>query len=208
VSGAADPAFDSVRTTLQSALRIPFAVTVSSSQIDDGKTELAAGTARAFAAAGFRTMLLDAHPAFPGVGPKLGLGDLPLPEKLEAAALALAALRPISASDRLTAASIASHKLVEDITPKTTRALIGELRHAYDVTIVDTCDLFYDPVALQLAAACDGVVLAVRYARNPDEDDDRVVATLEKSGARIIGSVPTSYPGVLARALRKLIKFT
>ena len=70
------------------------------------------------------------------------------------------------------------------------------------------CDLFYDPLAVQCAAACDGVVLAVRYARNPDPEDDRVVATLEKTGARIIGSVTTSYPGPFARALKKLIKFS
>jgi Mrp family chromosome partitioning ATPase len=209
IDGDADPAFDSVRTTLQSALKIPFAVTVSSSQIDDGKTELAAGTARAFAAAGFNTIVVDAHPGFPGVGPALGLGDLPLPEKLDPAALTIAALRPVNSVANLVAASIGSHKLLDDVSPKTIHALVSDLRAAHQVTIIDTCDVFYDPaVSVPCAAACDGVVLAVRYARNPDADDDRVVATLEKNGARIIGSVTTSYPGPFAHVLKKLITFS
>src|SRR6202011_1142068 len=69
----ADPGFDTVRTTLQSALKIPFAVTVTSSQPHDGKTRLAAGTARAFAAAGFTTILVDANPANPSVAGTLKL---------------------------------------------------------------------------------------------------------------------------------------
>jgi Mrp family chromosome partitioning ATPase len=207
VGGGADPAFDSVRTTLQSALKVPFAVTVSSSQVRDGKTELAAGTARAFAAANFNTIVVDAHPAFPGIGSALGVA-LPLPDKLDPAALAFGALRIAAAGDRLHATSVGSHRLLDDVTPATIVALLNALRSNYDVTILDTCDLFYDDVAKKLAAASDGVVLAVRYARNPDPEDARVVATLEKLGARIIGSVPTSYPGPFARAVRKLMKFS
>jgi Mrp family chromosome partitioning ATPase len=201
--GGVDPAFDSVRTTLESALKPPFAVTFSSAQVDDGKTVLAVGTARAFAAAGFRTIIVDAHPGFPGVGAALGVGDLPLPVTLDPDAL-----NPTLVGAQFDAASIGSHKLVDGVAPAAVHAFVNALRDAYDVSIFDACDLFYDPLAVQCAAACDGVVLAVRYARNPDPEDDRVVAMLEKTGARIIGSVTTSYPGPLARALRKLIKFS
>ena len=211
MTAGGDPAFDSVRTTLESALKIPFAVTVSSSQAGDGKTQLAAGTARAFAAAGFSTIVVDAHPGYPGVGPALGVGDLPLPPNAQSASLELAALEILTIEPRLDAVSIASHRLLQGVKPAALRALVNELRATYQVTIFDTCDLFYDiadDVAVKLCAACDGVVLAVRYARNPDPEDARVVATLEKMGARIIGSVPTSYPGPFARAVRKLLKFS
>ena len=199
----ADPAFESVRTTLESALTPPFAVTFSSTQVDDGKTALAAGTARAFAAAGFRTIIVDAHPGFPGVGTALGAGVLPVPATLDAGAL-----RPTSVAAQLDAASIGSHKLVDGVAPAAVHAFVNAVRGAYDVAIFDACDVYYDPLAVQCAAACDGVVLAVRYARNADPEDERVIVMLEKAGARIIGSVTTSYPGPFARALRKLIRFS
>ena len=196
-----DPGYESVRTTLESALKPPFAVTFTSAQADDGKSALAAGTARAFAAAGFRTILVDAHPGFPGVGAALGIGELALPVTVD-----VQKLEPVGVAPNLTAASIGSHKLVDGIAPATIQAFVQAVRAAHDVTIFDACDLFYEPVAMQCAAACDGVVLAVRYARNPDEDDARAVGALEKNGARIIGSVTTSYPGPFARALRKIIQ--
>jgi Mrp family chromosome partitioning ATPase len=199
----ADPGFETVRTTLESALKPPFAVTFSSTQADDGKTALAAGTARAFAAAGFRTIVVDAHPGFPGVAPALGIAELALPVTLDAAKLA-----PVQVAPNLEAVSVGSHKLVDGIAPAKIQQFVRDVRARYDVTIFDACDLFYDPLAVQCAAACDGVVLAVRYARNPDEDDARAIGALEKNGARIIGTVTTSYPGPLARALRTLIKFS
>lgn len=199
----ADPGFETVRTTLESALKPPFAVTFSSTQADDGKTALAAGTARAFAAAGFRTIVVDAHPGFPGVAPALGIAELALPVTLDAAKL-----EPVHVEPNLEAASVGSHKLVDGIAPAKIQQFVHDVRAAYEVTIFDACDLFYDPLAVQCAAACDGVVLAVRYARNPDEDDARAIGALEKNGARIIGTVTTSYPGPFARALRKLIKFS
>ena len=195
-----DPGFDTVRTTLQSALNVPFAVTITSSQPRDGKTRLAVGTARAFADAGFSTILVDANPANPSIAEALNIAALPLvplplppagedPPPPDAAALAIRHGEP-----RLDAASIASHNLLDDIAPATVRGLTSYLRKHYDVTIIDACTVPYAPFCAQIAAACDGVVLAVRYARNPDPDDDRLVAKLEKLGARIIGSVPTSFP--------------
>ena len=204
MSEGADPGFESVRTTLESALTLPFAVTISSSQMDDGKTELAVGTARAFARAGFSAVVVDAHPAFPGVGPALGVGELPLPTTVDAAELPIRHVE-----DNLDAVSIGSHKLLDGLPPAKAQAFVQRMRRIYQVTVVDTCDLFYDAFAVQCAAACDGVVLAIRYARDPDPEDDRVVTTLEKMGARIIGSVPTDYPAQpFGRLVVRLTRFS
>jgi len=183
--------FDRVRTTLESALKVPFAAVVSSTLPHDGKTEVAVGTARAFARAGFRTLIADANPLNPAVGPALGLGELALPARL-----ALSELAPVPApSDKgLDAVSIAGIRLLDEAAPALVRMFVDDVRSAYDVVIFDACEVFFSGFVPVCAAACDGVVLAVRYARNPDPEDDRVVSTLEQMGARIIGSVPTGFP--------------
>lgn len=182
--------FDRVRTTLESALKVPFAVVVSSTLSHDGKTEVAVGTARAFAHAGFRTLIADANPLHPAVGPALGLGELAPPARL-----ALSELTPVPAPDKgLDAVSIAGYRLLDEAAPALVRMFVADVRSAYDVVIFDGSEVFFSGFVPVCAAACDGVVLAVRYARNPDPEDDRVVSTLEQMGARIIGSVPTGFP--------------
>ena len=181
--------FDRVRTTLESALKVPFAVLVSSTLARDGKTEVAVGTARAFAHAGFRTLIADANPLNPAVGPALKLGELTPPARL-------ALSEPVSAPSEkaLDAVSIAGYRLLDEAAPALVRMFVDDVRSAYDVVIFDACEVFFSGFVPVCAAACDGVVLAVRYARNPDPEDDRVVSTLEQMGARIIGSVPTGFP--------------
>jgi len=184
-----DPGFESVRTTLESALALPFAVAITSSQAGDGKTHLAVGLARTFARAGFETIVVDANPLAPAVGTALGLANLAPPKTLAPGDLSI-----MKAGGLLEATSIASHRLADDATDAQLRGLVQYLRGKYRVTILDLCEVFYGPFAVLSAAACDGVVLTIRYARNADPEDDKVVGTLEQMGARIIGSVPTSCP--------------
>jgi Mrp family chromosome partitioning ATPase len=184
-----DPGFDSIRTTLQSALAAPFVVAITSTQSKDGKTTIATGTARAFARAGFETLVLDANPLSPGVGAALGLGELPVPPSLDAGALAAK-----SAGGLLQAASIASHKLAETGDAASVGKLAAALRSKYAVTIVDLAELFYGPFCVAWSSASDGVVIAARYARVADDEDRRLVATLERANALVVGCVPTSFP--------------
>ena len=184
-----DPGFDSIRTTLQSALAPPFVVAVTSTQSKDGKTALATGTARAFARAGFETLVLDANPLAPSIGAALGLGELPVPPSLDPDALVTK-----GAGGLLQAASIASHKLAEAGDASSVSKLATALRAKYAVTIVDLAELFYGPFCVAWSSASDGVVIAARYARVADDEDRRLVATLERANALVIGCVPTSFP--------------
>lgn len=186
---AIDPGFDEIRTTLQSALALPFVICVTSSQAADGKTSLSVGTARAFARAGFETLIVDANPLAPGVAQALGLKALPSPPTLDSATLTIT-----PAGGLLSAASIATHRLADDAKPADVRAFAQHLRTAYNVTIVDLSEVFFGDFAVHWCAAADGVVIAARYARFADDDDHRLVATLEHAGATIVGCVPTSFP--------------
>jgi Mrp family chromosome partitioning ATPase len=190
VSDDLDPGYTVARTTLQSAFALPFAVTISSARERDGKTGLAVGLARNFARARFSTLVLDANPDSPAVAHALGIEKLAVPAKLEPAAV----LEVVRSADGVDAASIAGYQLVDDASDAEIAALIAGLRARYDVTIVDTGEVFASTFVPRCAAACDGVVLAVRYARFPEPNDRRVVGVLERQGARVIGTVSTSFP--------------
>jgi Mrp family chromosome partitioning ATPase len=194
VTSALDASFTGIRTTLQSALALPCAVTISSTLRRDGKTAVAVGVARNFAQAGFTTLVVDANADAPAVGRALELAELPVAASLDPAIVAAATVR---AETRVSAVSIAAYRLIDGASAEEIATLVGALRARYDVTIVDGGEVFSGPFIPRCAAACDGVVLAVRYARFPDPEDARVVATLQQAGATIVGSVPTSLTGEL-----------
>jgi non-specific protein-tyrosine kinase len=187
--GALDPGYERVRTTIASMYDPPIAVAFTSALARDGRTDLAIGTARAFARAGFATLLLDATPRRAAVATRLDL-TLPAATVLDAAQLTVIATR----DKNLAAASIANDALLEAATPATLRAFIAALRARFAVVLVDAPEAFHGATVAPLAAACDGVVLAVRYGRRPGDDDARLVPALESAGGRIIGSVSTCVP--------------
>jgi receptor protein-tyrosine kinase len=191
MNGEVDNGFSILRTTLESAFEVPLSVTITSAHAGDGKTEVAVGIARAFSIAGYRTILIDANPKNPSVGAALGIGRLRAPLALDEAS----ALSAIQVTPFLDAASIADMALMDSSSASTLRAFMDDLRGRYAVTIWDASDAFSTSVALQCAAASEGTLVAVRYGRNPTPEDHRLVATLEQVGARIVGVVPTEFPG-------------
>jgi len=186
----ADPGYATIRTTLQSALRMPFAIAVTSSRIGDGKTEIAAGTARAFAAAGFSTLVIDANPHAAKIAQTLGIAPLvPL-----AALVADPFPEPVSSPGLPDALSIASFRVVDETTLGALRLFVATAKNRYAVTIFDTADVNDGPFTAACCAASDGVVLAVRYGRRRHTEDRRLIATIEGAGGSVIGSVPTRFP--------------
>jgi Mrp family chromosome partitioning ATPase len=190
MNGELDSGFTILRTTVEAALEVPLAVTVTSARPGDGKTEIAAGLARAFAAAGYRTIVVDANPASPNVGPSLGIGRLRTPAALDDAS----ALAAIKVTPFLEAASIADFALMDASSAVALRSFMEDLRGRYAVTIWDAGDAFTSSLALQCSAASEGTLVAVRFGRKPTSEDARLVSTLEGVGGRIIGIVPTGLP--------------
>lgn len=80
------------------------------------------------------------------------------------------------------------------------RRILGDLKRAYDIVIVDAPPLLLVTDGAVLAAASDGVVLVVEYGRTPRHDLRRASATLQQVSARVLGVVvnkakpsPSSY---------------
>jgi Mrp family chromosome partitioning ATPase len=186
----ADPGFETIRTTLQSALPMPFVVTVTSSRIGDGKTDVAAGTARAFVAAGFSALVIDANPQSPRLADALGIAALAAPSALVPDPFPLAIATP-GLPDAL---SVASFTLIDAATLGMVRAFVAGARTRYAVTIFDTSTLDDSAFPTACCSASDGVILAVRYGRRRHDDDYRLIATIEGAGGTIIGTVPTRFP--------------
>jgi receptor protein-tyrosine kinase len=190
MTGELDNGFTILRTTVEAALEVPLAVTVTSARPGDGKTEVAVGLARAFAAAGYRTIVVDANPASPSVGASLGAGRLRAPLSLDD----VSALVAVKMTPFLDAASIADFTLTDASSAVALRTFMEDLRGRYAVTIWDAGDAFTSSLALQCSAASEGTIVAVRFGRKPTSEDARLVSTLEGVGGRIIGIVPTDLP--------------
>ncbi len=185
-----DPGYETIRTTLQSAMRVPFSVTTTSSRIGDGKTQIAAGTACTFAQAGFKTLLVDANPYAPMVSETLGITGVSVLHVLEDDPFPT----PIVAQDLPDTISIASFRLLDETTLGELRRFIAAARERYDVVVFDTSDFNGSPFVAACCAATDGVVLAVRYGRRRHLEDRRLIAAIEGAGGTVIGSVPTRFP--------------
>jgi Mrp family chromosome partitioning ATPase len=183
-------AFTILRATVEAGFEIPVSVAITSANANDGKTEVAIGLARSFSRAGYATLLIDANPTNPSIGPETVDRTIPVPANLEDPS----ALAPVKVNAFLDVASIASDALVEATPAATLRAFFDTLRGRYAVTIWDTGNAFVSPLALQCAAVSDATFLSVRYGRNPNAQDARIVGMLEAVGARIAGVVPTAFP--------------
>ncbi len=161
-------------------------VVVSGAQRGDGATYVACGLARAFAAVGHRTLLLDTNATNPAVADELGVS--PLPRLSGGAALgARNGEVPQLALAALTGPTMHDGRL---------RDMLVEMRETFAVTVIDAAAIPESSMAQQLSRLADGVILAVRSGRRPCEADRETVRLLE---SRLLGIVPTR-----ARGLRRL----
>jgi Mrp family chromosome partitioning ATPase len=184
---SADPGFETIRTTLQSALTMPMTVVVTSSCVGDGKTEIAVGTAVAFAQAGFPTLVIDANPHSPMVTSELGIAPV----------APAAALDPFPEAVKTTrlpdVISLAAFSRVDEVTLGELRVFMAEIKKRYSVAIIDTSELGDASFPTAACAAADGVVLAVRHGRWRHDEDRRLIATIEGAGGSVIGTIGTHF---------------
>jgi Mrp family chromosome partitioning ATPase len=157
--------FRILRVRVEDQAPIPSVVVVSSALRGDGASYVATGLARAFAEFRHRTLLIDAHG-----------GDAGAIEEL----------------DGLTAPRLSVRAMFgEDASENVAKTLAG-LRGEYDVVVIDAPPLPQSSLALALARASDGVILAVRLGRRKSQADSEMMRLL--SERRILGVVTTNRP--------------
>jgi len=171
--------FDVLRMRVEARAALPMLVLVSAAQRGDGTTSVACGLARAFAADGRRTLLVDANLSRAAVADELEVDPLPL---ITAAASDLGARN--GEVPRLSLVAIPAETVRELHLPR----LLRTARENFAVTVIDAAPLPACSTALELARCADAIVLAVRLGRR-SSDDDREAVVL--AGERLLGVVPT-----------------
>jgi capsular exopolysaccharide synthesis family protein len=179
-----------------------YVLVVTSATTGEGKTVVSGHLAARLARAGYRTLLVDtdarrsrANELFglPG-GP--GFTDLLL-DRVDLADVVRRS--PVPGLDVITAGNGDPHESAE-VLEQRLAAVLGPLRAAYDVVLLDTPPLMVAPEALILSRAAQGVLLTVMrdVSRLPD-----VIAgydRLRSIGAHVLGAVvsggrPLKYHG-------------
>jgi polysaccharide biosynthesis transport protein len=173
--------FRLLRLRVQSEVDVPAFLVVGAAQRQDGTTFVACGLARAFAEAGYNTLLIDANPRNSGIAHELGF-SIPAPVKPERIERNLSVASLFEDEERV----VADASLSE---------LVAGVRWRYSVSIVDVPALPGSGSAMQLAQAADGILIAVRLGRRPGAEDQEMKRLLEPSGLlggkAFTGVVPT-----------------
>lgn len=172
-----EEAFRILRVNIEAKAPPPSVIAVTSALHGDGTTYVACGLARAFAEAGYSTLIVDANGDGLGVEEELGTRDLWTP-------LGGGRTRD-SGVPRLSVKSLPTG------TPLDVNELIVGIRSAHEVTIFDTPPITGSSVAIEIARAVDNVLIAVRLGRrlqSADHDLRKLIADFE---TRVLGVVPT-----------------
>lgn len=172
--------------------------TVAGVRKGSGASTVAANLAHSLAASGQRTLLIDADLHHPQLADMLSLGAGPGLSDVLAGRSDFADVVRHTASETLdvVTAGAPPSDPTEKLQSAAMDALLAKARSSYDVVLVDTPALQVVSDGALLAAATDGVILVVRYARATEADVRGATAQLGLVRGRLVGSVLTGVPKV------------
>jgi exopolysaccharide transport family protein len=190
-------AIRAVRLSVQHAARArPMQTIMLTSAIDgEGKTTLATNLALSYAMMGARTLLIEGDMRNPELSrslcPNADVGLLDV-------ALGRVSLRQAVLMEKTTMLSVLPSPMPEDMAAMTEFAysdamstIMSELRHHFDMIVVDAPPLLPLVESRALSEYVDGIVLAVGWDRTPEDLVSRAVAMLSPVRDRVIGAVLT-----------------
>lgn len=170
-------------------------IQVTSPNVSDGKSTLAANLAVSIAQSGKRTLLIDADfrkprvhkifnvPATVGMASVMAgqcdLGSAAQPTAVPNLSVMPCGPRPVNPAELLTS-------------PKF-KDLLEELRHQYDFVVVDTPPILVVTDPAVVAPRVDGVVLCIRVTKNGRPYAERAREVLASLGANVLGVVVNGF---------------
>jgi Mrp family chromosome partitioning ATPase len=161
--------FQYLRARVESDLKTPAVVVVTSASAGDGKSITAIGLAEALRQVGHRVALVDASAVDESSRPALG------PAPGANSGLYVSGLR----FDRDNPFESREH----------VRSLVRDTRGEFDFTIIDAAPFIRNSVAMLLASTVDGVLIAVRLGRSPTDEDVLMMRALDQARANVLGVV-------------------
>jgi Mrp family chromosome partitioning ATPase len=172
-----------LRVTLESMIKLPAVLTVGRAADEDDSGSLCCGLARAFAAAGYRTVMVD---PYGGTAVSSAL-NLSVPQVDDLGHLADHAM--IGKIENLSVVGLGHKAEARNAPFQKMFASVSQLRRSFDVAVIDAQTITDNPIALSFAAVSDGVLLAVQFGRKPVAGDRDVITRLELVGANVLGIV-------------------
>lgn len=183
-----DDGFRNLRVSIESMLPPRAIIAVTSVLAKDGKSYVACGIGRAFAEAGYATLLVDGNDREPGgVAEQLGIAPLKaLGEVNDVTANATQA-----GAANLFALSLATAKFCRALSLQRQTEVAEKFRSAFAVTVIDTASISTSNGALEFARLADGTFIAARANRVIRPADRELTPTLSRIGVTVLGVVLT-----------------
>ncbi|MEV7398572.1 polysaccharide biosynthesis tyrosine autokinase [Aeromicrobium sp. NPDC092404] len=199
--GTHHPRFEAVRilrTNLQflDIDRDNKVITITSSLAGEGKSTTACNLAIALAQAGSQVALVEGDLRRPRVSEYLGIEkSVGLTTVLVGRVSLDAALQQAATPglDVLASGSLPPNPS-EILQTNAMRSLVSELRHRYDIVLIDAPPLLPVTDASLLASISDGAILVVRHGETGLEEVRTATARLSSVGARLLGTVLSMSP--------------
>jgi succinoglycan biosynthesis transport protein ExoP len=173
----------SLRLTLEASFPAPSVFAVGAATEKDESANVACNLARAFAAAGYKTVIVDPN------GGKIFQSEYGMRVPLAPDLSLMSRCATNGTIQNLSALALTGSLMRVSTSAKKMRESIAELRTRFDVVIVNAGVMPAAPEALQFASAADGVILTFRFGRKSQREDRELTTTLERIGAQLIGII-------------------
>jgi capsular exopolysaccharide synthesis family protein len=190
-------AFRKLRTNLQFSQvdDPPRIIVVTSSVPGEGKTNIAMNLARSLAETGVSTCLVDGDLRRPCVAPAFGLiQDGGLTTVLIGQARIEDVMQQVDGGLSVLASGAVPPNPAELLASARMEEVLRELADMYDIVIVDTAPLLPVADTVGLASFSQGALLVVRAGRTNRDQVRTAAESLERVGARVLGTVFSMAP--------------
>ncbi|MDL5206284.1 polysaccharide biosynthesis tyrosine autokinase [Streptomyces sp. ALI-76-A] len=190
-------AFRKLRTNLQFSQvdDPPRIIVVTSSVPGEGKTNIAMNLARSLAETGVSTCLVDGDLRRPCVAPAFGLiQDGGLTTVLIGQARIEDVMQQVDGGLSVLASGAVPPNPAELLASARMEEVLRELTDMYDIVIVDTAPLLPVADTVGLASFSQGALLVVRAGRTNRDQVRTAAESLERVGARVLGTVFSMAP--------------
>jgi receptor protein-tyrosine kinase len=182
LTGESTHRFGQLRARVEATLPSPAMIVVSSARPGDGKSATAFGLAGALAQAKHRVLLVDTSVESPSLGRIHYVAGGPDVDFADVSRFA----SPVAAQ-RFDGISFADQRCDREISMDSIKVAVADMRAHFDYIVVDTSPLIGSDLAVLFSTIADGTLLTLRMGRMPSPADERIVTTLKRVGAPVLG---------------------
>ena len=172
--GSLTAQYQLLRSRIESELRPPAVILVTSARPGDGKSVTAHGLVDCLAKVGHRVVLADAS---------MSPNGFKLTRNINGASRR--PIIPLPLDERDTTGLRSS-----------VQSFVREMHDKFDFTIIDGTPFMRSNVSMLLAAAVDGVLITVRLGRALANEDELTSRTLEHAKANVLGVVAVAEDAI------------